>query len=104
MSQAQKPGPLNRFRCATPKVPGAGLVNAAPLNHTAELVKAVTAADGSPDTVQNWFPLPGPMPAISSLVRTESGIPDCNWFTPDISQPPSVRCTHESPPLKKGSS
>src|ERR1035437_7248568 len=104
MSQEREPGPRRMLRGCTPKVPVAGLVNAALLNQTAELVNAVTAAEGSPERVQNWLPLPVPTPAISSLVRTESGTPDWNWLTPDNSQPPSRRWTMPLPSLKIGSS
>ena len=53
-------------------------------------VKSPTEVELSPVWVQNWFPLPVPMPAISWLVRTEKGVPDWYWKMPEISQPPTA--------------
>src|ERR1017187_8019730 len=104
ISQAQKPGPRSELRGCLPKVPGAGMVNAEGSNQLADEVNEVTGVDGSPVRFQNWFPLPGPTPAISALVRTDRGIPDWNWFTPEISQPPRALCRTPRPPLNIGSS
>src|SRR5262249_41294782 len=61
------------------------------LNHAAVVVNGVRSIDGSPSRFQNWLPLPGPTPAKSSLLRTENGEPDWNWYTPVISQCPNAR-------------
>src|SRR5262249_49170420 len=91
MSRFQVCGLRSELRGCAPKVPAAGRANAAGLNHVAVVVNGVRSIDVSPTTFQNWLPLPGPMPAKSSLLRTENGEPDWNWYTPVTSQCPSAR-------------
>src|SRR3989441_11817686 len=92
------------LRGCTPKVPAAGRANAAGLNHAADVVNGVRAIVGSPIRFQNWLPLPGPTPAKSSLLRTENGAPDWNWYTPVISQWPKARDAQPESPRRNGSS
>src|SRR5438874_160673 len=104
MSRFHVWGFRSEFRDCTPKLPAAGRANAAGLNQAASVVKGVRAIDGSPTRFQNWLPLPGPTPAKSSLLRTENGAPDWNWYTPVISQWPSARAAQPEVFRRNGSS
>ena len=64
------------FRGWTPNVPGTGRANAAGLNQAIDVVNGPGSIVGSPTRFQNWLPLPGPTPAKSSLLRTDTGMPD----------------------------
>lgn len=46
------------------------------------------AAVGVPTWLLNWLPEPVPTPALSVVLRTENGAPDCHWFMPLSSQLP----------------
>src|SRR5882762_5357420 len=97
-------GLRSELRGCTPNAPAVGRAKAAGLNHAALVVNGVRASVGSPITFQNWLPLPGPTPAKSSLLRTENGEPDRNWYTPVISQWPNARDAQPASSRRNGNS
>src|SRR5262245_60003141 len=104
-SQDQKLGLYSMFfGWVLAKVPVAGRVKAALLNHTADSVNGVRSMSGSPVRLQNWVPLPPPTPAMSFPSRTENGPPDWYWLMPESSQLPSSRFIHPDCPRRNGSS
>src|SRR5438093_13125638 len=103
-SKFHEPGLRIMFRGWMAKVPGAGRANAAGLNQAIDVVNGPGSIVGSPIRFQNWLPLPGPTPAKSSLLRTENGPPDWNWYTPVISQWPKARDAQPESPRRNGSS